>query len=103
MNRRLLLLVGVVLTLAGAVLIAAQALSGAQPWGPTLADNMIFAKSIPFTLGLGVVVGTVAGLAPGVGALARKFVGSFAKPVSETRWMEKPVPSADAGHGAKSA
>jgi hypothetical protein len=35
MNRRLLLLVGVVLTLVGAVVIAAQALSGAQPWWPT--------------------------------------------------------------------
>jgi cytochrome b subunit of formate dehydrogenase len=72
MNRRLLLLVGVVVTLAGAAAIAAQALSGAQPWGLTLADNMIFAKSIPFTLGLGVVVGTVAGLAPGVGRVERR-------------------------------
>jgi hypothetical protein len=72
MNRRLLLLVGVVLTLVGAVVIAAQALSGAQPWGPTLSDNMIFAKSIPFTLGLGVVIGAVAGLAPGVGRIERR-------------------------------
>jgi cytochrome b subunit of formate dehydrogenase len=67
MNRGALLLVGVVITIAGAAGIAAQALSGAQPWGPTLADNMVFAKAIPFTLGLGVVIGTVAGLAPGAG------------------------------------
>src|SRR5215207_1567291 len=72
MNRRLLLLVGVVVTLAGAAGIAAQAVSGAQPWGPTLADNLSFAKSIPFTLGLGVVIGAVAGLAPGVGRVERR-------------------------------
>jgi cytochrome b subunit of formate dehydrogenase len=72
MNRRLLLLVGVVVTLAGAAAIAAQALSGAQPWGPTLSDNMILAKSIPFTLGLGVIIGAVAGLAPGVGRVERR-------------------------------
>lgn len=72
MNRRLLLLVGVVLTLAGAATIGAQTLSGAQHWGPTLADNLIFAKSIPFTLGLGVVIGAVAGLAPGIGRVERR-------------------------------
>jgi cytochrome b subunit of formate dehydrogenase len=72
MNRRLLLLIGIVVTLVGAAAIAAQKLSGAQPWGQTLSDNMIFAKSIPFTLGLGVVIGAVAGLAPGVSQVRRR-------------------------------
>lgn len=72
MNRRMLALIGVVATVAGAAGIAMQASSGAQPWGPTLADNMIFAKSIPFTLGLGVMIGTAAGLAPGLGRVERR-------------------------------
>src|SRR6266542_527876 len=72
MNRWALILVGVVVTLVGAGAIAAQVLSGAQPWGPTLADNLIFAKAIPFTLGLGVVVGASGGLAPGAGRVERR-------------------------------
>ena len=57
-----LVLVGAVLALAGVAAIASQVLSGAQPWGPMLSDNMIFAKAIPFVLGLGVAVGTAASL-----------------------------------------
>src|SRR3712207_4341371 len=72
MNRRVILLVGVVATLAGAVGIVLHLLSGAQPWGPTLVDNLVFAKAIPFTLGLGVVIGTVAGLSPGAGRTERR-------------------------------
>jgi cytochrome b subunit of formate dehydrogenase len=72
MNRRALVLVGAVATLAGAIAIAMQLLSGAQPWGPTLADNLVFAKAIPFILGLGVVIGTAAGLVPGAGRVERR-------------------------------
>lgn len=72
MNRRMLLLIAVIATVAGAIGIAIQLASGAQPWGPTLADNMVFAKAIPFTLGFGVALGTVAGLAPGVGTVRRR-------------------------------
>ena len=72
MNGRLLLLVGVIATVAGAIVIAMQAASGAQPWGPTLSDNMIFATAIPFVLGLGVAIGTVAGLSPTVGRIERR-------------------------------
>jgi cytochrome b subunit of formate dehydrogenase len=31
--------------------------SGIQPWGQTLLDNFLFARSLPFTLGLGVALG----------------------------------------------
>jgi cytochrome b subunit of formate dehydrogenase len=31
--------------------------SGAQPWGQLLSDNFVFARSLPFTLGLGVGLG----------------------------------------------
>jgi cytochrome b subunit of formate dehydrogenase len=72
MNRRALVLAGALATLAGAAAIIAQALSGAQPWGPTLAANLIFAKAIPFTLGLGVLIGALAGLVPGVGRIERR-------------------------------
>jgi cytochrome b subunit of formate dehydrogenase len=72
MNRLTLLVVGVILTLVAVVLIVVQKLSGAQPWGPTLSDNMIFAKAIPFTLGFGVAVGTFAALAPSVGKIERR-------------------------------
>jgi len=72
MDRRALVLVGAVATLAGAIGIVVQASSGAQPWGPTLADNLIFAKSIPFTLGLGVLIGTLAAPAPGPGRVERR-------------------------------
>jgi cytochrome b subunit of formate dehydrogenase len=71
-NRRVLVLIGAVATLAGAIGIVVQVSAGAQPWGPTLADNMVFAKAIPFILGLGVVIGTAAGLAPGVGRVERR-------------------------------
>lgn len=57
----LLLLVGVLVMLAGAAAILGQATSGAQPWTDELSDNFVFAKSIPFAIGLGVVVGLLMG------------------------------------------
>jgi hypothetical protein len=50
---------GLALTLAGLLGIAGQAFSGAQPWDGELSDNLIFAKAIPFALGLGVMVGAL--------------------------------------------
>ena len=35
----------------------AQSASGAQPWDSELGDNFIFARSVPFTIALGVTVG----------------------------------------------
>lgn len=56
-SRVLLGVVGLAATLGGAGAILAQASSGAQPWSAELSDNLVFAKAIPFVLGLGVVVG----------------------------------------------
>jgi len=53
----LLVLIGAALAVAGALAIVGQAASGAQPWDSELSDNMVFAKAIPFALGLGVAVG----------------------------------------------
>jgi cytochrome b subunit of formate dehydrogenase len=72
MLRLALVLGGLITTLAGAIGIGLQASSGAQPWGPTLADNMILAKAIPFVVGLGVLIGALAGLAPGAGQVERQ-------------------------------
>jgi cytochrome b subunit of formate dehydrogenase len=91
MNRWALVLAGAVATLAGAVAIAGQVLSGAQPWGPTLADNLAFAKAIPFTIGLGVLVGAVRGLAPRVDRVERRAadgaVRRFSPGTAALHWM----------------
>lgn len=62
-TRWLLVALGVASALAAAMAIVAQATSGAQPWSDELSDNFIFAKSLAFTLGLGVTVGALRGRA----------------------------------------
>jgi cytochrome b561-like protein len=53
--------VAVLLGGVAASAILGQASSGAQPWDSELSDNFVFAKSIPFVLGLGVVAGLLRG------------------------------------------
>jgi cytochrome b subunit of formate dehydrogenase len=57
MTRLILLVLGVVLLLAGIVVNFAYWTSGAQPWGQLLGDNFVFARTLPFTIGLGIGVG----------------------------------------------
>lgn len=58
MSRTLLLVVlGVILLGAAVVVDVLYLLSGNQPWGQLLGDNFWFARTLPFTIGLGVVVG----------------------------------------------
>src|SRR5450759_4030445 len=57
MSRTILLVAGVVVLLVGLGGSYAQWGSGAQPWGQLLGDNFLFARSLPFTIGLGIVVG----------------------------------------------
>lgn len=77
--RWLLLLVGAALALAAVAAVLAQSNSGAQPWDTELSDNLIFAKLIPFALGLGVVIGLFRGRATGdaprrgTGGAVRRF------------------------------
>jgi cytochrome b subunit of formate dehydrogenase len=90
MYRWALLGVGVVASAVGFAAIAGQALSGVQPWGATLSDNMVFARSIPFTLGLGVVVGAVWGMAPsapGVAVRADGAVRRFSPGTIALHWI----------------
>lgn len=58
----LLVLAGLGIAAAGIAAILGQAASGAQPWSHELSDNFVFVKSIPFALGLGVVVGLLGGM-----------------------------------------
>jgi len=58
MSRSILLVVlGVVLLGAAIVVDLLYLLSGNQPWGQLLGDNFWFARTLPFTIGLGIVVG----------------------------------------------
>jgi hypothetical protein len=57
MNRTILLALGVVLFVVGLAVSLVEWSSGAQPWGQLLGDNFIFARTLPFTIGLAIVVG----------------------------------------------
>src|SRR5919202_6357828 len=57
MNRTILLILGVVLLAIGLGVSYAEWASGLQPWGQLLGDNFLFARSLPFTIGLGIVFG----------------------------------------------
>ena len=57
MNRTILLIIGVVLLGAGLAVSYTEWASGLQPWGQLLGDNFLFARSLPFTIGLGIVFG----------------------------------------------
>lgn len=57
MSRAILLAAGVVVFLVGLGVSYAEWASGNQPWSQLLGDNFLFARSLPFTIGLGIVVG----------------------------------------------
>src|SRR3954470_18320335 len=57
MNRTILLALGAILFVVGVVVSLMEWSSGAQPWGQLLGDNFIFARTLPFTIGLGIVIG----------------------------------------------
>ena len=53
----ILVLIGIGIAVAAGMTILAQQSSGVQPWGNELADNIIFARAIPFILGFGIAAG----------------------------------------------
>src|SRR5260370_11562641 len=53
----ILVALGVILLIVGLGVSYAEWTSGVQPWGQLLGDNFLFARSLPFTIGLGIVVG----------------------------------------------
>ncbi|HLZ27220.1 MAG TPA: hypothetical protein VKV73_07850 [Chloroflexota bacterium] len=57
MNRMIWLAVAVVVFVAGLGASFAEWAAGNQPWGQLLGDNFLFARSLPFTIGLGIALG----------------------------------------------
>jgi hypothetical protein len=57
MIRTGLLAAGAALFLVGVVVSLGEWGAGGQPWGQLLGDNFLFARSLPFTIGLGIAVG----------------------------------------------
>src|ERR1700730_17998737 len=55
--RMILVGLGVVLLVVGLGVSYAEWSSGIQPWGQLLGDNFLFARSLPFTIGLGIALG----------------------------------------------
>ena len=57
----LIALIGIGIVVVAVMTILSQQASGAQPWGNELSDNIIFARTIPFVLALGVAAGMFGG------------------------------------------
>jgi cytochrome b subunit of formate dehydrogenase len=72
MNRWAPLVVAGLAALVAIVLIGGQVFSGAQPWGMLLTDNFVLARSIPFSLGLGVAFGAFRALGRGSSGTQRR-------------------------------
>ncbi len=73
--RLLLPVLGVVLFVA-ALLLSWVLFSGNQPWGPTLSDNFMLARSLPFTIGLGIALGYARALSSSHSDPGRRFAPS---------------------------
>ncbi|TME33680.1 MAG: hypothetical protein E6I75_15030 [Chloroflexi bacterium] len=83
MNRSILLVLGVVLLAVGLGVSYGEWASGSQPWGQLLGDNFLFARSLPFTIGLGIVFGFWR--ASGAGVVWRSALAQFAA-LHRARW-----------------
>jgi hypothetical protein len=57
MTRWVLLAIAVALLVVGFAFNLVQAGSNAQPWGQSLFDNFLLARTLPFVIGLGIAVG----------------------------------------------
>ena len=87
MNRTLLLAVGVLVFVVGLGVSYAEWASGSQPWGQLLGDNFLFARSLPFTIGLGIVVGYWRASGWRFGAERRASDGAIRRFAPGTVWL----------------
>jgi cytochrome b subunit of formate dehydrogenase len=89
MNRWVPLVVAGVAALTAIVVIGLQVASGAQPWTMLLTDNFVLARSIPFTLGLGVAFGAFRALGRGSSATQRRGdqLRRFAPGTAAMHWL----------------
>ena len=76
MSRTLLVVIGLALFVVGLGASIFEWSSGGQPWGQLLGDNFWFARTLPFTIGLGIVLGYWKAYASS-GLSARRNDGAF--------------------------
>lgn len=87
MTRSLLLVVGAALFVVGLGASIVEWSSGAQPWGQLLGDNFWFARTLPFTIGLGIVVGYWKAYASSGLTARRNSDGAFRRFAPSTVWL----------------
>jgi cytochrome b subunit of formate dehydrogenase len=61
--------------------------SGAQPWGQLLGDNFVFARTLPFTIGLGIVMGYWKASGTPPGTERRASDGAIRRFSKSTVWL----------------
>jgi cytochrome b subunit of formate dehydrogenase len=85
----LLLLGGLAVTALGALQVYTQATAPTQPWSPLLHDNVVFAKSLPFLVGLGLLLGTVQALLADAPTVERRpgAIRRFAPGTALAHWI----------------
>ena len=80
--------VGIGLWMVGLSVSLIAASSGSQPWGQLLSDNFMFARSLPFTIGLGVALGYARATWPPRLPLSRNgFVRRFSPSTVWLHWL----------------
>jgi cytochrome b subunit of formate dehydrogenase len=87
MNRTILLALGAVLFVVGLAVSLMEWSSGAQPWGQLLGDNFIFARTLPFTIGLGIVLGYWKAAGAPLGTQRRASDGAIRRFATSTVWL----------------
>jgi cytochrome b subunit of formate dehydrogenase len=87
MNRTILAALGVVLLVVGLGVSYAEWASGSQPWGQLLGDNFFFARSLPFTIGLGIVVGYWNAAGTAIGTQRRASDRAIRRFAPSTVWL----------------
>ncbi len=87
MNRTILLALGAIFLIVGLVVTFMEWSSGAQPWGQLLGDNFIFARTLPFTVGLGIVLGYWKASGARLGTERRASDGAIRRFATSTVWL----------------
>jgi hypothetical protein len=87
MNRTILLALGAVLFVVGLAVSLMEWSSGAQPWGQLLGDNFMFARTLPFTIGLGIVVGYWKASGAPLSTQRRASDGAIRRFATSTVWL----------------
>jgi cytochrome b subunit of formate dehydrogenase len=87
MNRTILLSLGAILLVVGLVVTFIEWTSGAQPWGQLLGDNFVFARTLPFTIGLGIVMGYWKASGTPPGTERRASDGAIRRFSKSTVWL----------------